>query len=859
MANMYRIDRISRVAQRVLGLVIFSLAAYSATPALLYSDLDSGPATGGENNHGVYICVFGTNFGTTQGTSTITVGGVPAAAYAYWGTPGTGGAATAQACFQMGAATPIGQQNIVLTVGGVPSNSSPFTVRSNGAIYCVDSVNGSDANNGRFTTDSPAGTGCKATLQTAYNLLHGGDTLYVRSGTYTSLGNLGAVVSISGSGSAGNPKVIDGYPGATSTIGLDNDPTVQYGVFSNGAYTQGCDYHTIANLQTVHGTQAAIGIWGCGHVRVINNRATCPYENNDEACIFNSSGYVNGTVYYSAYNTIYGNEVYNVATSVPAQNIGYTPPPYTITTGSNDQMSVTVNGGASQNITLAACTRCTGATICADFNSKVTGATCSVFGSSQVLGVSTTTGGNSSSLLLSSTSNSAYTTLGLTYIGSVITGGAGKLTHSLYVGTASNNVDVGWNNVHNNNACRGIQMHSSPIIDGWTDDPTGAPLYNILLHDNIVHDVGCDGLNPNTVDPSKGYVKVYNNIVYNAGQNTATNLNNSGTGSGIYSEGRSNQVFATAASGCQITTNLATVTGNSNCHFHTVDNLQPGWQICHDYTNGASHSGAGDPTCYFAAIQSVDSDTTMTLYTIPAPYNRPWYDYGAGSPWAYGPEPLIFTKCCIGQIQVYNNTFYNNSANRQGGAYCRAGASPLLVMQLTNNVVYQTNGEEWYCPGQLSGDGTHYVAGSNDLFFNSGTSGQSVPSFFTAIVTSDPQFVNASLPDFHLQQSSPAANAALTTALPPNDFDGNKRPQTVNGAVGAYEYSGVASQSAVQTANPCDLNGDGVVDQADVLLAIDQTIGVTACGNLTVLGGGSCNVTGIQRVVNAMQGACILP
>ncbi len=46
-----------------------------AAPAIFFSDLDSGPKTGGENNKGVYITIWGKGFGASRGTATVSVGG----------------------------------------------------------------------------------------------------------------------------------------------------------------------------------------------------------------------------------------------------------------------------------------------------------------------------------------------------------------------------------------------------------------------------------------------------------------------------------------------------------------------------------------------------------------------------------------------------------------------------------------------------------------------------------------------------------------------------------------------------------------------------------------------------------------
>jgi fibronectin type 3 domain-containing protein len=55
----------------------------------------------------------------------------------------------------------------------------------------------------------------------------------------------------------------------------------------------------------------------------------------------------------------------------------------------------------------------------------------------------------------------------------------------------------------------------------------------------------------------------------------------------------------------------------------------------------------------------------------------------------------------------------------------------------------------------------------------------------------------------------------------------------------------------------CDLNQDGVVNSADVNLAVNMALGVTAC-SANVEGHLTCTVITVQRVVNASLGqACV--
>jgi hypothetical protein len=57
--------------------------------------------------------------------------------------------------------------------------------------------------------------------------------------------------------------------------------------------------------------------------------------------------------------------------------------------------------------------------------------------------------------------------------------------------------------------------------------------------------------------------------------------------------------------------------------------------------------------------------------------------------------------------------------------------------------------------------------------------------------------------------------------------------------------------------NPCDLNQDGKVDNADVQAATNMSLGLSSC-TANVAGSGVCNVVVVQRVVNAaMGGVCL--
>jgi len=69
--------------------------------------------------------------------------------------------------------------------------------------------------------------------------------------------------------------------------------------------------------------------------------------------------------------------------------------------------------------------------------------------------------------------------------------------------------------------------------------------------------------------------------------------------------------------------------------------------------------------------------------------------------------------------------------------------------------------------------------------------------------------------------------------------------------------AGLSSVSAWAQISPCDLNGDGVVNIADVQLAVNMSVGVATC-TANIMGAGVCNVIVVQRVVNAALGqSCV--
>lgn len=65
--------------------------------------------------------------------------------------------------------------------------------------------------------------------------------------------------------------------------------------------------------------------------------------------------------------------------------------------------------------------------------------------------------------------------------------------------------------------------------------------------------------------------------------------------------------------------------------------------------------------------------------------------------------------------------------------------------------------------------------------------------------------------------------------------------------------------------SPCDLNASGTTDNADVQLAVAQSIGTATClahtsaGSADINRDGQCNAVDVQRIANAIGGTCVSP
>lgn len=298
-----------------------SIGAFAQAPVVMFTDLTSGPNTGGENGNGTILTIYGKSFGTS---GTVTIGGVqPVKVFTTpaWGTTVPGGVGLQKISVQLGSGISGSNLPIVVTVGGVASScgnptaaNCQFTVRP-GNIWCV-STSGNDSNAGTFPSS------CWATPTQATQAMSAGDiTYFINNYSYNGGNPFCGQYTFSSCnfGTAAAPFAFVGYPGEPATMGslisADNGGIATYG-----------DWITVANMNawtsgggsSMHMSNEANNQGGQG-IRLIDIDVECPNGNTDDGCWDTGSGisgaYMSGTS--SSWDYVYGIRVYNVSSNVP--------------------------------------------------------------------------------------------------------------------------------------------------------------------------------------------------------------------------------------------------------------------------------------------------------------------------------------------------------------------------------------------------------------------------------------------------------------------------------------------------------------------------------------------------------------
>ena len=243
-------------------MLLFPVAAMAA-PRIFYTDIVSGPNTGGEGNNGTYLTIFGRGFGVSQGGSTVTINNVPVAVYKTW--------SDNKIAIQPGGAVTSGPVQVI--VSGQSSNADiSFTVRP-GKIFFV-ALNGSDSNGVIGNINQPF-----RHAQTTFERpdFGPGDQMIIRGGTWNDMENTyNSFLTVHVKGDPTNPMAFLGYP--TETVNI-NMPSSARGAFHAYATAGG---YVVANFHVNMnggGGGCVDMAWGSQQVRVVNNELQGMYEN----------------------------------------------------------------------------------------------------------------------------------------------------------------------------------------------------------------------------------------------------------------------------------------------------------------------------------------------------------------------------------------------------------------------------------------------------------------------------------------------------------------------------------------------------------------------------------------------------
>ncbi len=749
--------------KRILLFLALAISGSAAPPVVFYTDLVNGPKVGGPSNNGTILTICGKNFGLTRDISTVTIGGGAVATYIGWGV----GICKRQVDgIQVAIGASAASGAVKVTVGGVDSNTDvTFAVTTwkstADRIFCV-STNGSDSNNGQWTSDTqtlPGTKGCWQHLRYARGHMTGaGDIVYLGTATDTFTSETGAdpcglsatlAMKIHGlpgsgcgtpnigavSGTAGHSNAIVGYPGAGATLGGSGPTYPQYAIASYGQTYPGPIvyspmYWTISSFTAIAGTGGnatggitAIAYRAAHNIRIVNMDVQIPFGENPLngglGITVNATGAVDAGPATPISCWVLGNYVHNYKAGPPPDNTGW------------------------------------------------------------------------------------------------------RHTFPLYVGTDGNQIEIGWNEFSGADgySALGIHLHSSPT----STSNDGYPLWGLRIHDNFIHDTPA-GNDMGVMDPSKGIgIQWYNNLFIHQGD--CNNYPDAGTAPGQgWSQGyRRNAVWSLGQPSYD--ENWAPTKGSARIYNNTIYDgghcSGNGYEGLISWVNPVGSAATVKPPpnitiCSGSCALIMSGTLAATGYTPRyAPHNV-GFETKTGSVTTAGIVDdglgnLVENGSRIGTICY-------DTDNPTGGCVAGAYSFTLLgstipssinfttifgyTLQMENNIVWSRDGlTEPYLWISNAKVGNASIFGDHNLFYTVG--GQTVPSMFTANIgaNADPLFVSngtlGTVPsngDFHIQGNSPASGAGVTTAAS-RDYDGKIR-QSEFYSVGAFE-PGVSVPSGI--------------------------------------------------------------
>jgi hypothetical protein len=234
------------------------------TARILFSDLEGGPTTGGQDDQGAFVTIWGRGFGAQQGASFVTIGGGRAAAYPVW--------SDSKITFQLGSKAATG--DIVVHVAGDGlSNGLAFTVRD-GALYFVDEL-GDDLGPGTFESPFEHVPHCVGALAP-------GGICYVRDGVVQALDADGAALVLPPSAQPVAPKAVIGYPGEMPRLVSSGDKGL---LACNDPAGCADDGHWVFAGFRVEAPARAVAAAEVQGLRVVGNHLVCSSSAVEGPCV----------------------------------------------------------------------------------------------------------------------------------------------------------------------------------------------------------------------------------------------------------------------------------------------------------------------------------------------------------------------------------------------------------------------------------------------------------------------------------------------------------------------------------------------------------------------------------------------
>ena len=324
-----------------LFFLLFVETAFASAPVLFFSDLTWGPKTGWEGSatKGAAVSVWGLNFGSSGAINVCgqTLSSSDSTQVAEWAatTNPVNARGLQRITFWLNSSMSDGAGTISITVGGVDSNTLPFTITT-GTIYFIDVTNGNNANNGLTTSTAwkdlymfnPGTDNYHTGIAPYSSYTFPGDNqyiVYVRAGTYTTPDyNSYAMLLIFGPyGAVDKQKALIAYPGETPVVSMAN-VTYSFGFFmfalGNDSLNIGLmpsHYFTVSKM-TVDGStttlpMTAMVAYGTQHRFIGNTIKNFRPSNQLQAG--------NVGVLASQYIDIFGNYFYNNGFDEMAHNV----------------------------------------------------------------------------------------------------------------------------------------------------------------------------------------------------------------------------------------------------------------------------------------------------------------------------------------------------------------------------------------------------------------------------------------------------------------------------------------------------------------------------------------------------------